>query len=74
MDEDVKLRFDTVEYHNKTSAPWVSSELFVTGCHKRCPECFNKSLQSLSAGRRETVNSVKISILTVYLRKYYPNE
>lgn len=45
------VRFDTVEYHNTTSAPWVSTELFTTGCYKRCPDCFNRRLQSFSEGR-----------------------
>ena len=52
------LRMDSVEYHNKTSAPWISTELFVTGCFKRCPDCFNKSLQSFNNGRNIPIKDI----------------
>lgn len=39
------LRVGGIEYHNKTSAPWISTEIFVTGCYKNCPGCFNQELR-----------------------------
>lgn len=55
---DLTLRIDTVEYHSKTCAPWISTELFVTGCYKRCPGCFNKDLQSFDAGTRVSIKEL----------------
>jgi anaerobic ribonucleoside-triphosphate reductase activating protein len=56
------IRFDSVEYHNTTSAPWVSTELFVTGCYKRCPECFNKALQSFN-GKKLLYDQIKLDFI-----------
>lgn len=39
-----------VDYHNKTSAPWLSTEIFMQGCYKNCPECFNQRLRSFESG------------------------
>lgn len=45
------LRVGGIEYHNKTSAPWTSTELFVSGCYKNCPNCFNQELRDFNYGR-----------------------
>lgn len=46
----MKLRTGGIEYHNKTSAPWLSTEIFVTGCYKNCPGCFNQRLRNFDEG------------------------
>lgn len=46
----MELRTAGVEYHNTTSAPWLSTEIFVTGCYKNCPGCFNQRLRSFEEG------------------------
>jgi anaerobic ribonucleoside-triphosphate reductase activating protein len=40
-----------IEYHNRTSAPWVSTEIFASGCYKNCPGCFNQKLRDPNYGR-----------------------
>lgn len=44
--KNLTLRTGGVEYHNKNSAPWLSTEIFVSGCYKNCPDCFNQELRS----------------------------
>ncbi len=45
------IRTGGIEYHNKTSAPWISTEIFMAGCYKDCPGCFNQELRDLTSGR-----------------------
>lgn len=51
---DRRLRLDTIEYHNRTSAPWVSTEVFLQGCFKNCPGCFNQGIRILRDGHLVT--------------------
>lgn len=52
------LRTAGVEYHNTSSAPWLSTEIFVTGCYKNCPNCFNQKLRSFDEGRELPVDEI----------------
>lgn len=51
------LRTGGVEYHNRTSAPWLSTEIFVTGCYRNCEGCFNEQLKSFE-GRHVDVDEI----------------
>lgn len=54
----MELRTAGVEYHNKTSAPWLSTEIFVTGCYKNCPGCFNQKLRDFNEGRLMSTDKI----------------
>jgi anaerobic ribonucleoside-triphosphate reductase activating protein len=46
------LRLGGVNYETKTGAPWLATEIFTVGCHKRCEGCFNSQLQRFDAPAR----------------------
>jgi anaerobic ribonucleoside-triphosphate reductase activating protein len=52
------LRTGGIEYHNKSSAPWTSTEIFTQGCYKGCPGCFNKELRQLTGGNEIPVDYI----------------
>jgi anaerobic ribonucleoside-triphosphate reductase activating protein len=35
------LRVADVKWHTDIAGPWISSEIFVQGCFRACPGCFN---------------------------------
>lgn len=65
----MKIRIGGIEYQNKTSAPWVSTEIFVTGCYKNCPGCFNQKLRSFDGNNMDTDYIVSDLIKNVPYKK-----
>ncbi len=37
----MQLRVADIRWHVDTAAPWIASEIFVQGCFRACPGCFN---------------------------------
>jgi anaerobic ribonucleoside-triphosphate reductase activating protein len=52
------LKINTIDYHVDSAAPWKCTELFVQGCFKRCPGCFNNGLLELGSGKSIPIQSL----------------
>jgi anaerobic ribonucleoside-triphosphate reductase activating protein len=57
------LRLGGIEYHNKTSAPWLSTEIFLKGCYKNCPGCFNQELRDSNGASEVDVDELVQSLI-----------
>ena len=41
MIEHKKIYLADIDWHSKIAGPWMTTTLFVQGCRRACPGCFN---------------------------------
>ena len=60
------ININDIDYHNKTSAPWVSTEIFVQGCNQNCSECFNQDLREIKDSCFKSTRTI-VSLMDKYV-------
>ncbi|RNL21475.1 anaerobic ribonucleoside-triphosphate reductase activating protein [Slackia faecicanis] len=65
-----KVNYSTIKYCDIANGEGVRTTLFVSGCRRRCPFCFNEEAWSFAAGRLfddETQNAILASLEPAYI-------
>lgn len=53
------MRYGQIRQYDIANGSGIRSTIFVTGCRRACPECFNKEYQNFQAGRLWTDKETK---------------
>jgi anaerobic ribonucleoside-triphosphate reductase activating protein len=48
---DSTIRLSAIRWHVETAGPFLTTEIFVQGCERKCPSCFNPETWSKNGGR-----------------------
>ncbi len=51
------MNYSKINYHDIANGPGVRVSLFVSGCRRHCPGCFNKATWEFNAGRPFTMET-----------------
>ena len=65
------MNYATIKYHDVANGPGVRVSLFVSGCRRHCPGCFNQETWDFNFGEEftvETENSILEALNHSYIK------